>query len=247
MATILARALLVSVALGAANAGAAPLNLADTTTREIHVEIEVSSDPATVGTSYGSPIPATYSVAAGSGTVVIADEDYEAWANVDGLAISDVVFRIDLATRAATLVTAIGSVVQPFASFDFIWTLGSERTAGFVEADSFPQLHCESQAQIDALCPIVPQLCAATCVLVPGAAYDPATGKLNMVGFDRQAGCGETGCLTIDLFNRNGDLRLTEASAAAVPASGPLAGPVLAAALLWLAVRRLRALKPGPG
>jgi hypothetical protein len=138
-------------------------------------------------------------------------------------------------------VSAIGQVLQPFAGYEFIWSLDTTRTSGFVQADGLPALHCTSQAALDALCPSVPQLCGAICVIVPGAAYDPATGKLNMVGFERQSGCGETGCLVFDFFNRNGDLRLSEVPAPPVPASGPLALVALAASLLAVAARRLRA------
>ncbi|MEW6272380.1 MAG: hypothetical protein AB1689_24110 [Thermodesulfobacteriota bacterium] len=232
---------LAAVLLTAARADAVPLDPSDTRPRVIRVEIESSPDPATVGASYGTPLLATYSVAGGFGTVTIPDESYEAWAAAPGLDISDVVFRIDLATREVELVNAIGLVAQPFASYQFLWSLDSSRTSGFIQASGFAQLHCRSQADVDALCPIVPPLCGATCVIVPGARYDPTTGKLNMVGFERQSGCGETGCLTIDLFNRNGDLRLSEVAPAAVPATGPLAALALTASLLLLATRRLRA------
>lgn len=231
-----------AVLLTVTHADAAPLDLTNPSPRQVRVEIETSADLSVVGASYGDPIPASYAVEGGFGRVTIDDVDYEAFADIQGLDISDIVFRIDLATREVELVNAIGLVNQPFAGYQFIWSMDSTRTSGFVQVDNLPPFHCTSQADVDALCAFVPDFCGETCTIVPGASYDPATGKLNMVGFERQTGCGETGCITIDVFNRNGDMRLSEVAAAPmVPALSPLAALALVASLLLLARRRLRA------
>ncbi len=219
---------------------ARPLDSSNPTARSIQVEFEISPDLTTVGQVYAPPIAAQYSASGNVGTVVIPSAEYEAFVGWPALSISDITIEIDLTTLEAQVVDTAGSVSDPpFAEFVFSWNLDTTQPAGFV--DLFEPLHCSSQAQVDDICLFLPVFCGATCVLVPGAGYDAATGKLNMVGFEFQSGCGETGCLDVNQFLARGDLRLSEV--APVPVLS-LPGLILFGALLlgtsiWMIQRRL--------
>ena len=89
--------------------------------------------------------------------------------------------------------------------------LGTATTAGFV-GPATPPLFCTSQAQVDLLCQSVPLFCGKTCTLVPGSAYDPSSGRVNLVGPEHQSGCDGSVCQgPIEMFSGLGDLRLTDA------------------------------------
>jgi len=218
---------LVLATLGLAGRGKAePLDLGDPTARSIVVEFETSSDLSTVGAQFGEPVPATYSVAGGLATIEIAGETFEALASSGSFQVesSDIVIEIDTATGSGAVVSASGTATSPFAAYTWSWTLDTGRTGGWIDGASLGPLYCESQAQVDELCGFIPSFCGATCEIVPGAVYAPGTGTINMVGFEFQDGCGESGCLAVGLFTGRGDLRLSEAASPVPLPALPLPG-----------------------
>ncbi len=225
-----------------------PLDLADPTLRPIVVEFETSSNLSTVGAAYGESVSATYSAASGVGTVVIAGDDFEDLFTTPGFVIesSDIVIEITLATGDAAVASASGTVSFSGAGYTWFWSLDTIRTGGWIEHSLLPPLFCDSQAYIDdVICPSLPQFCDAVCNLVPAAPYSPVTGMLNMVGFERQDGCGETGCLILDFFTGRGDIRLSEVEAPIpLPATS---GPVLVTAGMLALVLYLAWLRKPPG
>jgi len=115
--------------------------------------------------------------------------------------------------------------------------LGTTTTGGYA-GPTVPPLFCTSQAQIDMFCMFVPSFCGQTCTIVPGNAYDPGSGKVNLVGRETQNGCDGSFCQgPFDMFTQRGDLRLTEA--AEVPALPGLA-PIALLGLLAAGGRALR-------
>lgn len=198
-----------------APAGAEPLNLADPTPRTIQVEFEVSFPPLSVGETYSVAFDATYSATGNTGTVVIAGAEYEwaiqthdldyfdvlmSWSIIGGSA-TDFVLDIDLTTLEATA-QPFGYQVTITAPLPFpqVGTvsrdLSTTTTAGFGTSPMLPGF---------------PFFCD-TCILVPGAPYDPITGKINAVGSDTIVSAD----INLIGFSRAGDLRLSEGAAPAV-------------------------------
>lgn len=206
-----------------------PLDLADPTPRLVVVEFETSADLSTIAAQFGESVPATYSMTGTVGTLTIAGDDFEALAPSGSFQLesSDIVIEIDTITGAAAVISASGTLSSQFGGYAWSWTLDTARTAGWLDGGGFGPLHCSSQAQVDDACLTIPALCGAICEIVPGAVYDPGTGTLNMVGFEHQDGCGETGCTVVDFFTGRGDLRLSE-----LAASRPL--PALSQAGRWI-------------
>ena len=228
-------------------AGAQPLNVADPTPRAILVEFEISLAPGVIGQTYSAAYGATYSATGNAGTVVITGSVYESailthdldyfdtmtiWTLIPGSA-SDFTLDIDLATLEATAqpLTYQMSIVDP-PPFPQIGTvtreLSSTTTAGFAVLPEFPGF---------------PFFCGA-CTPVPGAAYDPVTGKLNAIGSDTLVAPDVPGLIG---FARAGDLRLSESPAAAVPTLSPLGLWGLVAALTCLAFLRGGVARPRRG
>jgi hypothetical protein len=218
-----------------APAGAEPLNLADPTPRAIQVEFEVSIPPSTVGQTFSLPFEGSYSASGNTGTVVVSAAEYESAIEDPGLdyfgalvtatliggSASDFVLDIDLSTGEATLqpLSYQVSIQEPVQQNGSVSRdLSTTAVAGFGTHPSFPGF---------------PFFCT-TCVLVPGAPYDPNTGKINTVGSDRLV------APDIDQlsFSRAGDLRLSESPA--VPALSIFGLALLALALASLAVPGLR-------
>jgi hypothetical protein len=217
-----------------------PLQIDDPTPRAVFVEAENSADLAAVGQSYGPPLAATYSAAGGIGTLVIPAESHEEMRAgtlepVPG-SFTPIVIEIDLATGHATSASASGALASGQIGSSFtLQPLASDAVLGFVGPGIGP-LPCTSQAQIDALCPVIPVLCGKTCTLVSGAPYDPDTGAINLVGVETQVGCDGNLCEgPFDLFTGQGDLRLTEPAAAAVPGVSAGGTVLLLASLLGAA------------
>lgn len=196
-------------------ARAEPLDASDPTPRAIRVEFEVSFDPGTVGQGYSMPFAATYSAAGNTGTVVVSGAEYESAILAHGLdyfgalisasliagSASDFTLDIDLTTLEASArpFSYQLSIQSPVAQIGTVSRdLSTTATAGFAFLPEFPGF---------------PFFCS-TCVLVPGAVYDPITGRINAVGSDHLVSAD------IDLlsFSRAGDLRLSESAAPAVPA-----------------------------
>ena len=240
-------ALLFAAATGA-RAGV-PLRVEDGGARTVFVEVESSSDLATVGQSYGPPFPAAYSASNGLGTLVISAETHAAMRAgflepVPG-SFTPIAIEIDLATRVATSQSASGALASGQLSMSFTQNpLASDAVLGFVGPDIGP-IPCASQQQVDDLCAITPLFCGKTCTLVPGAGYDPASGKLNLVGTETQSGCDGGVCGgPFELFTGRGDLRLSEAPP--VPTLGPSALALLAAAMLAVGAWASRAARRRP-
>jgi hypothetical protein len=227
----------LAVGLAAARASAEPLDLSDTTPRSIRVEFETSLSPLTIGQVFSAPVAASYSVTGNTGTVVIASANYASaiqtqlldyfgymmtWSLVPGSA-SAFVLHIDLTTKQATAELAtydtdIQSPVQQLG--DVARTLSTTATAGFTVLPQYPNF---------------PFFCP-TCLLVPGAPYDPVTGKLNAVGSDHL----DAPDIDLTSFSRAGDLRLSESPAPAVPALSAVGIGSLVVALAGFACLRLR-------
>jgi hypothetical protein len=229
---------------GAANAqGGAPLDVTDPTPRSVLVQVERSSNLATVGQSFGPAFPATWSASGGTGTLTISAATHEQMraGGLDAVpgTFTPIVISIDLASLAATTQQASGAQASGGISFSFIQrSLGTTTTGGFA-GPSVPPLFCTSQAQIDQTCSFVPSFCGQTCTLVPGSAYSPATGRVNLIGSETQSGCDGSFCQgPFDMFTPRGDLRITEA--AQIPAL-PGVAVIALFALLAASARALRA------
>jgi hypothetical protein len=204
---------------------AEPLDVLDPSPRPVLLEFEISSDPSVVGQNYSSPYPATYSASGGVGTVTLAGSEYESFLSAYGGAwldgvmsgtFSDFTVEIDLTTLEATG-GAYGQLGFPAA---MVTDVSTTRSGGWI-LNPFPP-------------PDGPLFCSLTvpgCTPVPAAAYDPQTGALNAVGFDRLT----HQALAIDFFSFSGDLRLSEAEA--VPALDTWATLMLSSLLILAAYR----------
>ena len=249
----------------AAVAAVVPLRIDDATPRPVYIQVENSSDLATVGQSFGTFL-ATYSASAGVGTLTV---DPQTFSQFEPIAIPPVpgsftpfVIQIDLATKHATSQAASGTYAAGGQSQSFtLHPLASNATLGFT-GPGIPPLPCVSQQQVDAWCPIVPMFCGKTCTLVSGSAYDASSGEVNLVGSETLSGCDGSFCQgPFDFFSGRGDLRLTEELAPPIPAlsqPGKLTLAWLLAAAVLVGARRSRAAPairgmtgnarpPGPG
>ena len=238
-----ALALLLGLAPLAARAQGAPLDVLDPSPRSVLVQVENSSNLATVGQSFGPAFPATWSVSGNTGTLTISAATHEQMRSggldpVPGT-FTPILIEIDLTSLEASSPIASGALASGGISFSFVQqALGSTTTGGFA-GPSVPPLFCSSQAQIDQICQSVPSFCGQTCTLVPGSAYDPVSGRVNLVGRETQSGCDGSLCQgPFDFFTPRGDLRLTEA--AEIPALPGLTAVALFG-LLAASARALRA------
>jgi hypothetical protein len=217
-------ALLATVFALVGPAAAAPLDLTDTSSRPVEIAVENSSELAVVGQGFGPGFPATYSVTGGVGTVLVSPETHALMRTgflqpVPG-SFTSLAIEVDLTTLQAISQTASGAFASgPLTSGFTQHPLASDAVLGFV-GPSLPPLACPSQSAVDDACLIVPAFCGETCTLVAGAAYEPSTGEVNLVGVETQAGCDGSLCFgPFDYFTGQGDLRLTEAPVVApVPA-----------------------------
>ena len=204
------------------------------------MEFEISVDPGTVGQTYSESFDARYSATGNTGTVVIFRAVYESaiqthdldyfdtmmiWALISGSA-SDFTLDIDLTTMEATAQPLSYQVLitdpVPFPQNGIVTRgLSTTATAGFAFLPQFPGF---------------PFFCD-TCTLVPGAPYDPATGKINAVGSDHLVA---PDIPSLTSFSRAGDLRLSESPAQAVPALSTYGLWGLAVVLTGLALLMIR-------
>lgn len=225
-----------------ARADAEPLDPFDPTPRDIRVELEISTDPGVLGQSYGAPVAASYSASGGVGTVVIPIESHElmragSLQPIPGT-FTPIVIEIDLGDLSAASQGASGGVDGGDHLAGFSQNpLGSETLAGYVSGEStLDPGFCTSQQEIDDLCATDPTWCGLTCVIVPGAGYAPATGKVNLVGSESVNVCYGPSCFgPYLLFSRSGDLRLSEAPAPVVVSAAGAALRVALGACLLLA------------
>lgn len=240
---------LACAAAPGASAQEIPLRVFDAAPRPIWFHYENSIDLASVGQSFGPAWPASYSVSGGVGRVEVSAETHAAArAALQGPGFSPVsgtfapfAIEIDLATLEATSEPTTGVVEDfPFTFSFSTRALDTTAPAGFIGPDVGP-LFCTSQQQVDDACPIFPVLCGQTCTLVPGAAFDPATGRINLVGSEEQLGCDAGTCFgPFENFAHTGDLKLGE-TAVPVPAAsllGRVALALLLAATVPLVFRR---------
>ncbi|TFG92738.1 MAG: hypothetical protein E4H11_09075 [Myxococcales bacterium] len=229
-----------------------PLQVLDSTPRQVLVRFEQSIDPAAVGQVFGASWPASWSVSAGVGRVDVSAETHGlARAAGEGLGFAPVpgsfapiAIEIDLATLEATSEPTSGSLAggQFFLGFA-TRALDTRATAGFI-GPNVGALLCSSQQQIDDACPSIPFLCGLTCTLVTGAPYDPLTGTLHLVGSESKQSCDGAQCQgPIEVFATTGDLLLVEVAVGVPAASAPLRiGLALWVATLGaIALRRARA------
>lgn len=216
--------MLPPIAAGAAE----PLDVGDPTTRTVRVHFERSfGDPAAVAQVFGEGFPALWSVHGNVGRIAMSIPTHEAGReSLQGLGLTAIpttfapfVVEIDLTTLEATSLATTGALSNGTQGLGFSTrVLDTTAVGGFVGPDTGP-LFCTSQQQVDDFCPYWPVLCGQTCTLVPGAAYDPQTGTLNLIGSEEQTGCDGAACFgPFEMFATTGDLMLTE-SAAAVPAA----------------------------
>ena len=206
-------------------ASAEPLDVFDPTQRPIRIEFEISANPGTIGQTWSAPFEATYAASGNTGTVVVSAAAYAsaiatqqldyvsalaAWTLVSGSA-SELRLAIDLTTLQATAQPAHYSVslaISPPQDGVVTRNLATTTVAGFAFLPSpagFP-FYC------------VP------CVPVPGAPYDPVTGRLNAIGSDHLVSPD----VNVTGFSRAGELRFSEVTE--VPALS--AGGLLALAAL---------------
>jgi len=214
-------AALVSVLAGLAAPWAAraaePLDVTDATPRSVAVQFEDSADLSSTGQSFGSFWPAAWSVSGNVGRVEISIETHEQLRDppLDNMApvpgtFEPIVIEIDLSTLEATTLPTSGAFTNGTQSFAFAtFALDSTGVGGFASPGT--PWFCSSQAELDMLCAFIPSLCGKVCILVPGAAFDPLTGNVNMIGLEEQIGCDGQPCFdAIYVFTPNGDLRLSE-------------------------------------
>lgn len=213
----------------AATAAAEPLDVSDPTPRAIQIEFEISQSPTVIGQTWSAPFSATYSASGNTGTVVVSAAEYAAaiatkdldyfevitdWSLIPGTATA-FQLDIDLTTLQATAQTAgyeVSLDISPPQNGDVTRMLSTTGLAGFGVHSSFPGF---------------PFFCTASCLIVPGAPYDPLTGRLNAVGRDVL----DAPDVDLQSFSRAGDIRLSEFEGPQVPAV-PVPGLVAIAALL---------------
>lgn len=228
--------------LGALPATAqAPLDVLDPTPRDVLLQFEISANLATVGQTFGPTFPATYSVSGNTGTLVISTATHElirsggGWSPVPG-SFTPIVFAIDLTTLEATSQPAGGQIESGPVTLAFTQNvLDTTALGGFMGPD-VPSFFCTSQQEVDDACLLVPIFCGQVCTIVPGSPYDPATGRVNLIGSETQTGCDGAVCSgPFDFFTAGGDLQLSEAPG--VPALSPLGALTLAVLLAVAAAR----------
>ncbi len=190
---------LLLVGLATCAAAAPPLNLADPTTRQIRVEVDQElHDYAAIGAAYSLPIPATFTsdgttatiTVAGSATAAFIDDFFNGAVSTVPGSFSDYVITIDVATGVVTSAAATGVLDTVLGQVPVDQTASSTALAGF---EIFPFMGFD-----------FPLFCTsgASCTIVPGAPYDPLTGRANAVGIIVTS--------VFDTFTPFGDVRLTE-------------------------------------
>lgn len=195
------RSLALSIALGfaAGSAVAQPVDLADPTPRTVLVQVDENVDDfGSIGTQFGTAIAGAFSSDGATATVSVSGADIEALvelvfagaaAVVPG-SFSDYVVEIDVASGAVLSASVSGLVTLPIVgTISVEQTASSSTLAGFQLTNIFGYL--------------VPIFCTsgASCTIVPGLPYDPATGQLNAVGLI---------ATIFNVFTPFGDLRLSE-------------------------------------
>jgi hypothetical protein len=178
---------------------AGPLNLADPTPRQIRIEVDQElHDFAAIGAAYSLPIQASFTsdgtvatvVVPGSATAAFIDEFFAGAVSTVPGSFSDYVITIDVASGQVTSASATGTLSTVIGTVPVAQTASSTTLAGF---EIFPFMGFD-----------FPLFCTsgATCTIVPGAPYDPVTGRANAVGIIVTS--------VFNTFTPFGDIRLTE-------------------------------------
>ncbi len=215
-----------------------PLDVQDTTPRSIGFEVESSPAPNAIGEIFGPQRTASWSSDGTTGTLTISAATHVemwsggSWEPVPG-SFDAIVIHIDVATLGATSLPASGAVESGNLGLSFTQkALDTAAVIAYVGPNVDPFI-CTSQAQVDALCAVAPQFCGQICIPVPGSAYDPATGRVNLVGSETQTACDGGQCFgPYDFYAKGGDLRLSELAAAVPIPALPMTGAILLALLL---------------
>lgn len=171
--------LLLLLALATSMAAARPVDLGDPTTRPIRIEVDQElHDYAAIGGAFSLPIPATFTsdgVTAtvtidGSATAAFIDDFFNGAVSTVPGSFTDYVITIDIATGAVTSAAARGILDTAIGPVPVDQTATSTTLAGF---ELFPFMGFD-----------FPLFCTsgANCTIVPGAPYDPLTGRANAVG-----------------------------------------------------------------
>jgi hypothetical protein len=180
-------------------AQAGPLNLADPTPRQIRIEVDQElHDYGAIGAAYSLPIQASFTsdgtvatiVVPGSATAAFIDEFFAGAVTTVPGSFSDYVITIDVASGDVTSASATGTLNTAVGLVPVAQTASSTTLAGF---EIFPFMGFD-----------FPLFCTsgATCTIVPGAPYDPLTGRANAVGIIVTS--------VFNTFTPFGDIRLTE-------------------------------------
>lgn len=178
-----------------------PFDVTNLSPRTVQVQVDEDfSDYSLIGSMFGTVVEGTY---VSNGTVglvtlpgaAIEDLVSSVFTGVDPVAgsFSDYKIVIELATLEVTSATISGQLDVPILGTQaFTQTASSTQVAGFELANLFGIEY--------------PEFCTsgASCTIVPGAPYDPATGQLNAVG---------NIATLVNVFTPFGDLRLTEVPA----------------------------------
>ncbi|MDJ0789888.1 MAG: hypothetical protein QNK05_24080 [Myxococcota bacterium] len=195
--------LLVTLALSHADPAAAqtPVDLTDATARSILVEIDEDiTDFTSLGGLYGPRLLASFTSDGTTATVIVPGPSVEArfatqfagFITPVAGSFSDYAFELDVSTGDVLSATVSGSVTAALlGTLDIDQTASSSEIAGFMlqnfQGFDFP-FYCVS---------------GATCTLVPGVPYDPATGVARAVG---RVGTG-----LLEFMTPFADIRLSEA------------------------------------
>jgi hypothetical protein len=190
---------LVLLPLLVSSALAAPLNLADPTARQIRVEIDQElHDYAALGAAHALPIQASFTSDGSVATIVVPSSATEAFIDqffagaisaVPG-SFTDYVITLDVATGEVMSASASGTLSTVIGNIPVTQTASSTTLAGF---EIFPFMGFD-----------FPLFCTSgpTCTIVPGAPYDPVTGRANAVGIIVTS--------VFNTFTPFGDMRLSE-------------------------------------
>lgn len=178
---------------------AGPLDLTDPTPRQIRVEVDQElHDYAAIGGAYSLPIAAAFTsdgttatiTVDGSAAAAFVDDFFNGAVGTVPGSFSDYVITIDVATGTVTSAHVAGTLDTVLGNVPFEQTAASTALAGF---EIFPFMGFD-----------FPLFCTSgtSCTLVPGAPYDPVTGRANAVGIIVTS--------VFNTFTPFGDVRLSE-------------------------------------
>lgn len=196
---LLASAALGLLATSATPAAAQPLDLSDTTPRDVLVQIdEYVDDYGAVGVAFGAPVTGQLTSDGVISTITLDGATVEALVDTLFAGVATAVpgsfsaygIEIDVATGTVLSASVSGLVTVPILGAIAIEQTASSNTlAGYTLTNIFGFM--------------LPVFCTggAGCVIAPGSAYDGMTGQLNAVGVITSV---------FNIFTPFGDLRISE-------------------------------------